>query len=138
MSRIVKKNERYLARVQNSLAKERDTYVDKVQATERLAAANDRYSDMWISSHGPSVSPVIHMCRHGVGDISYVLNSSNIKIYSHTSNEVQHMNLITLIKILIDQNFPELRVSRTNQVNLNDFSLPSRIYEFLRWHGLQT
>lgn len=171
MSRITKRNDLYLARVQASMDFERkarqerydrrnsieNTRIEKrnemkkahaaqkeaqkelnFEAREeararnlKIKASNDRYSEMWIATTGLSIATVLGVVIRG-GDTGQLLNRLDIRIYNKSTKSVESVNLITTVKMFIDMNFPELKISNRGQVEINNLVLPSGIYNFIR------
>lgn len=161
MSRITKQNEKYLARVRESLAREKDFHeerkrernekremrnsekqyhreMEQLQRDERnmkITESNNRYSDLWIATTGISVPQVINLASRG-GDAGMLLNKLDLRLYDHSTKASVDMNLITFVKMLHDKNFPHLLVSKRGQVKIDDMVIPARAYNFIRYHWL--
>ena len=177
MSRITKRNDAYLARVQASMDFERKVRQErydrrnhfentkmerrhemkeahaaqkeaqkesKFEAREeararnlKIKASNDRYSEMWIATTGLSVATVLSVVIRG-GDTGHLLNRLEIRAYNKSTKSVESVNLMSTVKIFIDMNFPEAKMSNRGQVEINDLVLPSGVYYFMRDHWLSS
>ena len=150
MSRIARQNEKFLARVRESIDFERKCSEDRQQekvrrelerkqkqdeTNRRIAQSNDRYSDLWIATTGISVPQVINVILFG-SDGGVLLNRLDIRIYDQLQKALVPMNLLTFIKMLHDTNFPELEISPRGQVTINNIVIPARAYAFIRYHWL--
>ena len=163
MSRITKANDKYLARVHASIQREknfnqqrrathaadaahennqqenkREKYQQENNLNDKhrnIAISNDRYSDMWIASIGISVPSTINVITRG-GDACILLNKLDMKVYNQSTKSVEHIHLMNLIKMLSEQNFPELKVSNRAQVKFRDLVIPAKAYFFIRHHWM--
>ncbi len=161
MSRIAKQNEKYLARVRQSMDREKNYRaerqrerdearevrnadrqhqhdMERLQHDERnwkITQSNERYSDLWIATTGISVPLVIDLALRG-GDGGMLLNRLDLRVYNRSSKASVDINLITLMKMLHDKNFPDLPFSPRGQVSLDDIVIPAKVYFFIRYHWL--
>ena len=146
MSRIAKQNEKYLERVKASIEREKNYRVERQSEREewreernqrnlKIAQSNDRYSDLWIATMGWSVPRVICLSVRG-GDAGMLLNKLDLRIYNRSKKCVEDINLITLVNMINNKGFPDLRVSDRGQVSLDDIVISAKVYSFIRHHWL--
>lgn len=164
MSRLVKENERYLARVKASIDREKKHHLERQQEREaakqlrqnernearefrnfekqqrdernmKICQSNDRYSDIWIATTGLSVPQIIYLILHG-GDTGHLLNKLDLRVYNNSNKKSEDINLINFMKMLHEKSFPNLQVSQRGQVTLDDIVIPAKLYFFIRYHWM--
>ena len=144
MSRIARENEKYLARVKASIDREKNYLAERQREREernqrnlKIAQSNERYSDLWIATTGLSVPQIINLSLRG-GDAGMLLNKLDLRIYNRSTKSVEDVSLITLMNMINNKGFPDLRVSYRGQVTLDDMVIPAKVYFFIRYHWLMS
>ena len=149
MSRITKKNDKFIARVKASMDHEKkyrhERQQGKSEAKEvrnmhhernmKISESNDRASELWIATTGISVPQIFSLILHG-GDAGMLLNRLELRVYNEKNKATENINVITFIKMLHHQKFPDLCVSQRGQVTIGELVMPARIYIFIRYHWL--
>ena len=110
---------------------------ERKQRNLKIAQSNERYSDLWIATMGLSVPQVINLSLRG-GDAGMLLNKLDLRIYNRSTKSVEDVNLMTLMNMINNKGFPELRVSYRGQVTLDDMVIPAKVYFFIRYHWLMS
>jgi hypothetical protein len=110
---------------------------ERNQRNLKIAQSNERYSDLWIATTGLSVPHVINLSLRG-GDAGMLLNKLDLRIYNRSTKSVEDVSLITLMNMIKNKGFPDLRVSYRGQVTLDDMVIPAKVYFFIRYHWLMS
>jgi hypothetical protein len=110
---------------------------ERNQRNLKIAQSNERYSDLWIATTGLSVPQIINLSLRG-GDAGMLLNKLDLRIYNRSTKSVEDVSLITLMNMIKNKGFPDLRVSYRGQVTLDDMVIPAKVYFFIRYHWLMS
>lgn len=103
----------------------------------KIKASNDRYSEMWIATTGVSVATILSVVIRG-GDTGHLLNRLEIRAYNKSTKSVEFVSLMSTVKIFMDMNFPEAKMSNRGQVEISNLVLPSGVYNFIRDYWLSS
>ena len=155
-SRVTRENERMLARYHKSLQAERAAresrrladqqrqqeremmvsmrIADREERDRKIIEKNERYAEMWIATVGLAVPQMISALVRG-GDL--VCNAHNVRVYNKLDKKVEELNVLNLLKQLVEANFPELSIHR-GQVIFKHYVLAARVFYFMRFHWVNS
>lgn len=164
VSKAIRENMRYLARVKKSMEAEANARIARQKEWEKkerdrlqrdadrraenqqrldeqryydecIAQKNHSYARFWISTVGVGVPAAVHAIRNGSG---FMESNMKLRVYNQEGKKQEDRLLVDLIHMIVDSGFPPLESNARGQVRwYGNLYVAADIYNFISFHWNQ-